>query len=195
MSMILDALRKSDRQRTRAAADRLREGPAAAQAREFDGRLLAVLAGALLFAVAGVLIALWPLPRADRTATGQAAEIMENGPPEIRAPVRDLSGELPRRPAVAAPVKAEPAPSRAEIVENLAAPPLEALPAAIRIRLPKLQVNIHAWSENPEERFVLINLRRYQEGDRLEEGPMLRRILRNGVVLEFEGTLFTLPRR
>ncbi|HEX7046249.1 MAG TPA: general secretion pathway protein GspB [Gammaproteobacteria bacterium] len=202
MSMILDALRKSDRERTRQAADRLRDGPAIASEQKLNGWLLATLTTGLLFAIAALLIALWPdSPAADRTATGGVAEIMENEQSDVRATVRDLSNELaraepeitskPPEPAMAS----EPAPVRAEIVENLAAPPLEALPASIRIKLPALHVDIHAWAEDPRDRFVLINLRRYEEGDRLREGLTLHRIMRNGVVLEFEGTLFTLPRQ
>lgn len=195
MSMILDALRKSDRERARAAADRLREGPAvAAQGESKAWMAVVAFAGMLAMAVI-ILLFLLPRDRADRIATGTTPEIMENGPSDARAAVRDLAGELVRiKPVPPEPVEAD-APSRAEVVENLAAPPLEALPPAIRIKLPRLNLNVHAWSENPRERFVLINLRRYQEGDRLQEGPLLHRILRNGVVLEFEGTLFTLSRQ
>ena len=72
---------------------------------------------------------------------------------------------------------------------------VNALPVAVRARLPQLHVDIHAWSENPQARFVLINLQRYQEGDRLREGPVIRRILPDGVVLESDGLLFSLPRQ
>lgn len=200
MSMILDALRKSDRERTRQAADRLRDGPAVASEQALNGPLFAVIAVGLLLTLAAVLFALWPdSPATDRTATGATVEIMENEPPKVRAPVRDLSSELARvEPAIEATLPepaSEPAPERASIVENLAAPPLEALPASIRIKLPALHIDIHAWAEDPRDRFVLINLRRYEEGDRLQEGLTLHRIMRNGVVLEFEGTLFTLPRQ
>jgi len=192
--MILDALRKSDRERARAAADRLREGPAVAGSTEPGGAWWFVLA--IVTIGAGLLLLVsWPhVP--DRTATGEARQFMENDP--APAPVRDLSGELPRAvepPEAVAPQPTAPAPDRVTVVENTAAPPIEELPAAVRIRLPALQVNIHAWSENPRERFVLINLRRYQEGDSLQEGLLLQRIVRDGVVLEFEGTPFFLPRQ
>lgn len=193
MSMILDALRKSDRERARAAADRLREGPAAAAgARPGGAWWLAVLLAVIGLGLA--LLVSWP-DTTDRTATGEPREIMENEP--APAPVRELSGELPRAVAPREVTKPPPAPApeHEAVVENLAVPPMEELPPAIRIRLPSLQVNIHAWSENPQERFVLINLRRYQEGDRLQEGLLLHRIVRDGVVLEFEGTLFFLPRQ
>lgn len=195
MSMILDALRKSDRERARSAADRLREGPTAAGSAGPGGRLAVTGAVILLAAIAAVLLAAWPKAPSDRALTRKPAETVQNSPAITPAPVRDLASELApvEAPAVAEPVAPETV-TRTEIVENLAAPPIEALPAAIRIRLPELHLNIHAWAEDPGERFVLINLRRYREGDRLQEGPVLHRILRNGVVLEFEGTLFSLPR-
>ena len=57
-----------------------------------------------------------------------------------------------------------------------------------------MQLDIHAWAEDPAERFVLINLRRYREGDQLQEGPLVRQIRPEGVVLEYDGTLFSLSR-
>ena len=120
----------------------------------------------------------------------------------VAAPVRDLDAELAPPPAVApqattatvmtTPVTTAPVP--VVRIEELRAPPFATLPEAVRNALPALTVNAHAWTENPDTRFVLINLRRYGEGDRLQEGPVVRRILRDGVVLEFQGQLFSLPR-
>lgn len=205
MSLILDALRKSDRQRTRQAAERLRYGPGAASAPVLPRWLLGgLLASVLLLAVALFLALQQSYVRQDaRSAAGAEKEIMENEP-AVAVAIRPLGNELggnPRPPsATAVPpgtAIAEPAPvdtGRASI-EDLNAIPLNALPVNVRARLPRLHVDIHAWSEVPQARFVLINLRRYQEGDRLQEGPMLRRILPDGVVLEADGLLFSLPRQ
>lgn len=205
MSLILDALRKSDRQRTRQAAERLRYGPGAASAPVLPRWLLGgLLASVLLLAVALFLALQQSYVRQDaRSAAGAEKEIMENEP-AVTVAIRPLGNELggnPRPPsATAVPpgtAIAEPAPvdtGRASI-EDLIAIPLNALPVNVRARLPRLHVDIHAWSDVPQARFVLINLRRYQEGDRLQEGPMLRRILPDGVVLEADGLLFSLPRQ
>jgi len=46
----------------------------------------------------------------------------------------------------------------------------------------------------PADRFVYINNRKYREGTRLQEGPTVERIRRDGVVLNSQGTRFLLPR-
>lgn len=197
MSMILDALQKSDRQRARHVAERLREGPSVANAPGQGWRVMLAVA-ALLLAIALLLIA-FRIGGGGTNAPAETSPIRTTTP--IGASVRALGGELaPAPPATAQetatippPPVTEP-PTRTEIADDLAAPPLAELPA-LRARLSSLHLDIHAWAEDPAERFVLINLRRYAEGDRLPEGPAVRRILRNGVVLEYEGTLFTLPRQ
>lgn len=203
MSLILDALAKSDRQRARNASERLREGPRPAR-REFSPAWLVFGCAATLLAAA-VVVAIngaWQEP-ASRGATGAPVEIMEND--ATRAPVRDLARELvaAAAPEVTVDSTPPPAPSRIDPASvnapasaatgELLAPPLASLPDLGR-QLPALHVDIHAWAADPEARFVLINLRRYGEGDRLPEGPVVRRILRESVVLEFQGQLFSLPR-
>jgi general secretion pathway protein B len=46
-----------------------------------------------------------------------------------------------------------------------------------------LVLNGHVYTAAPEERFVLINMRKYFEGDRIAEGPRLEQITREGVIL------------
>lgn len=205
MSLILDALRKSDRQRSRNAAERLRDGPGPAHAHYLPAGLLLV---AILLAIVVVLagwLALDRLPDSRAPETGQAAGAVDNDPAVVtdRAEIRALSAELAWTPPVtadrtptqgAAPAAGMPVVPEAT-AELLNAPPLAELPAALRSELPELHVDVHAWAEDPQARFVLINLRRYQEGERLDEGPVLRGILRHGVVLEYRGQLFSLSRQ
>jgi general secretion pathway protein B len=53
-----------------------------------------------------------------------------------------------------------------------------------------LNLDVHVYSEHPEERFVLINLKKYLEGERLQEGPQVDAITPEGVVLSFKGQKF-----
>jgi general secretion pathway protein B len=46
----------------------------------------------------------------------------------------------------------------------------------------------------PADRFVFINGRKYHEGMKLQEGPLLERIRRDGIVLNYQGVRFLLPR-
>jgi len=61
--------------------------------------------------------------------------------------------------------------------------------------LPELHLDVHVYATKPAERFVYINMRKYREGAILQEGPTVERIRRDGVVLNFQGLRFVLPRQ
>jgi general secretion pathway protein B len=61
--------------------------------------------------------------------------------------------------------------------------------------LPELHLDVHVFATQAAERFVYINMRKYHEGATLQEGPVLERIRRDGVVLNFHGMRFVLPRQ
>jgi hypothetical protein len=58
-----------------------------------------------------------------------------------------------------------------------------------------LRVNVHVYSKSQEERFVLLNMKLYHEGDQLREGPLLEEITQDGVVLSLRGERFRVPAR
>jgi len=60
------------------------------------------------------------------------------------------------------------------------------------LHLPVLRVDLHVYAANPQERFVLINMRRLHEGDTLPEGGHLESITPDGVVVSYQGTKFFL---
>jgi general secretion pathway protein B len=61
--------------------------------------------------------------------------------------------------------------------------------------LPDLHLDVHVYATKPSERFVYINMRKYHEGGTLQEGPTVERIRRDGVVLNYQGLRFLLPRQ
>jgi general secretion pathway protein B len=61
--------------------------------------------------------------------------------------------------------------------------------------LPELHLDVHVYATKPSERFVYINMRKYHEGATLQEGPAIERIRRDGVVLNYQGLRFVLPRQ
>jgi general secretion pathway protein B len=61
--------------------------------------------------------------------------------------------------------------------------------------LPELHLDVHVYATRPSDRFVYINMRKYHEGAALQEGPVLERIRRDGVVLNYQGLRFLLPRQ
>jgi len=61
--------------------------------------------------------------------------------------------------------------------------------------LPELHLDVHVYATKPSDRFVYINMRKYHEGSSLPEGPLVEHIRRDGVVLNFQGLRFILPRQ
>ncbi|GMQ83384.1 MAG: hypothetical protein BMS9Abin06_0118 [Gammaproteobacteria bacterium] len=53
-----------------------------------------------------------------------------------------------------------------------------------------IRLDVHVYSDLPQDRFVLINLQKYRAGEQLQEGPLLDEITREGVILSFQGQQF-----
>ena len=123
-------------------------------------------------------------------------------PPRTIAPV-DLSRQAPaaavntQGPSQAPAVIATDSPSKPEGSPLLAAEdvlmsgptvtPLRDMPPGYRADFPSLNVDVHVYNEAPQRRFVLLNLRRYREGQTLSEGPKLIEIQPDGIVFDFRG--------
>lgn len=231
MSLILDALRKSEHQRQREVGPGLAvvpESPASHRPATWVlvlGGLLAlnvlVLAAVLLTGgepepaavapAASVPAPAAPAPAGTPLERPRAAPVtLPPKPP--RDEVRPLATEI--APPTAAPASA-PAPStQAGTPSPTADAPRALAPAGSTERanadarlprfadlvvrgdmnVPHMHLDIHVYSENPAERFVFINMRRYDEGQATQEGPRIERIARDGVVMDYQGQRFFLPR-
>ena len=66
--------------------------------------------------------------------------------------------------------------------------------ATYNLYLPDLHIDIHVHSKVPEERFVFINMKKYNEGDILAEGPFLSSITEEGAILIQQDITFLLPK-
>ena len=64
------------------------------------------------------------------------------------------------------------------------------MPHDFRAQVPKLKLAVHVFSPENAGRFVIIDRRRYREGDEVSDGMMLEAILPNGVVFDFQGQRF-----
>jgi general secretion pathway protein B len=64
------------------------------------------------------------------------------------------------------------------------------LPQEFRNRLDLPRLDLHAYSEEPRNRFILVNLKKYREGERLESGLVLEEILPDGMVMSYRGERF-----
>ena len=136
-------------------------------------------------------------------------ELVRNDPARSEASARDTSFAA----QVAAAKQNRPAPGNSEVTRPEASPAATAEPdvtvatanvAALptiyevitdgTLVLPELHLDIHVYSDAPEDRFVFINMSKQREQSRLAEGPIVKEITPNGVVLEHDGTSFLLPR-
>lgn len=213
MSLILDALRKSERTRQQSLTGQL----GVAETPTGPGRVpvpWVTLIGILLAANALLLYFVWPRTPAPATAAvvpAAAAPAATAYRPSVRPLAEEAGSDMDA--AVPAPVQPQAsAPTAAEIGTPSAAigPPVQlpaqtaaadtssfttfdALPAEIRSALPALHMDVHGYVGNAKDRFVVINLKQYHIGDVLDEGPTLKDILPQGAVLEFRGTTFLLP--
>lgn len=231
MSLILDALRKSEHQRQREVGPGLAVVPESPESHRpatwilVLGGLLAlnilVLAALLLTggdpepaAVATVPAASAPAAQAPAVTPQErpraAPVILPPKPP--RDEVRPLTTEI--APPTAAPAPASTPRAQAGAPSATADTPRALAPAGSTERanadarlprfsdlvvrgemnVPHMHLDIHVFSENPAERFVFINMRRYNEGQATQEGPRIERIARDGVVMDYQGQRFFLPR-
>lgn len=73
-------------------------------------------------------------------------------------------------------------------------PRLADLPASERNALPPMNVTMHVFADDPAQRFVILDGRRYGEGATPADGVVIREIRRDGLVLSLGGRDVLLPR-
>ena len=102
-----------------------------------------------------------------------------------------------------APVTQMPPPAPASVykpkpisieTEPVLPPRWQDLPSEERNSLPAPRIDVHVFAREPARRFVLINLRKYQEGDTIDEGATIESILADGIVLSYQGQRYRVDR-
>lgn len=210
MSYILDALKKAEQERDRGRVPRLASVQEAAPR---SVRALPWLIAALLLLNAAAL-AWWLRPSAPPAVTRPVPQtpslglrhvvplpravppvVRPSAPPQVAPPI--VPAPIPPRPRpapvkipVTKPVTPPPAPKPAEND----VPRLRDLPADARAAVPPLNLDVHVYAPNAADRFVLINMRKYHEGEQLAEGPRIEAITETGVLLSYQGQRFRIER-
>lgn len=189
MSYILDALRKSDRERAgeRAPAQPAGGAPGFRAGQPPSGRRGIAAAVAALTLIAGIGAGVW-IGQQSPAAPPLAAPL---GAPEAPAPLATAEAAAPL-PAVAATgdgtTAAPEAPRRPEGILEL-----WQLTEAEQRYLQALDVTLHVHSSDPGQRAVIINGLRAREGQDLGEALRLAEIVPDGLILEFQGQMVHLP--
>ncbi|HED19191.1 MAG TPA: hypothetical protein ENI74_06785 [Gammaproteobacteria bacterium] len=131
------------------------------------------------------------------------APVVEPSVPAEPEPTLSAAPEEPK-PVLPAPVVEPLAPAESEPELAMDVQPVEAavtdiysLPVWPQIpdRLFRqlsggIHLDVHVYSDLPQDRFVLVNLRKYRTGERLQEGPLVDEITPEGVILSFQGEQF-----
>lgn len=220
MSYILDALRKAEHEHHLGQPPNpVASSPPAQPSRPRLWVWLLLGLGLLFNAalLAFLLTRSQPEPLADATAPSAPREpaapspapapsrtrpVLPTPPPTTRkGPVSKPEPPEPSRSSVTAGLERrqetppKPAPARSVTLGPEPPPLLDALPAGARRGLPALNLDVHVYSPDAGKRFVIINGRRYREGERLGEGPLLETVTANGVVLRQGSQRFQLSVR
>jgi general secretion pathway protein B len=204
MSFILDALKKSENDRQEHSAAEFASVPSGSASSGPPRWLWALVA---LLAI-NVVVLLGLLLRDDtRAVIADAVDVPTAAQPQSNFADR-IEEARERQPVTVARAEPDPEPQlQQQPVQATEAPPvsepgftLAAMPTAAELRangtlqMAELHLDIHVYSETPEDRFVFINMVRHKESSRLAEGPVVREITPEGVILDFLGTEFLLPR-
>jgi len=80
-----------------------------------------------------------------------------------------------------------PAPAKAVQAEI---PFLAELPANIRQNIPRININVFVYTQDPAERFVMINMAKYVKGQQTPENLEIRDIRPDSLVLGYQGRVF-----
>jgi general secretion pathway protein B len=149
-----------------------------------------------------------PPPRAPEPGRNPLAEEVGEAPPGVDPSLAAAAASVPQGPpavtrqrgsVVYAPIPEAsdppytPPPAAAPAVS--AAPATEVLPSADEMAargVPPLHLDLHVYSNAPQQRFVFVNSRKYREGEALQEGPVVEQITQDGAVLSFRGSRFKL---
>lgn len=201
MSFILDALKKSETERQNQGTAEFADVPSSAGGPRAPrwlwplGALLAVnlvvLLGLLMCDEAPSVVP----PRGDLSLTDEQAGTDTS----FAERVAEARSNQPRRQMESTAVPAE------DVVAPAADPrvpaaSLQILPTANQLRvdgtlqMTELHLDIHVYSDASADRFVFINMAKYRENSQLVEGPVVKEITREGVILSYHGTDFLLPR-
>jgi general secretion pathway protein B len=220
MSFILDALRKSEHERQRAAMPGIAQVPFGLPRRQMPAWPIAVIV-VLAIAVLALGGAWWrsarqePVAAADPPASPARTEIPLTLPPAAVAtlPIEVFSAPpVPERAGERSAATSDtPAPAPTQPADNARQPTFatdataEPTPAADEptlpsadalaaegVAVPPLRLELHAYSPRPADRFVFINGTKYLEGATLAEGPRIVTIAPNGAVLTYLGYRFLL---
>jgi len=120
-----------------------------------------------------------PAATVGKWSTGELVALPESA--DVQSPERGSP------PAVESAMPTEPLTSAASTADLQT---WYELPAEFRSSLSLPRLDLHVYSEVPQNRFIMVSLRKFREGERLESGLLLEEILPDGMVMSYRGERF-----
>jgi len=204
VSFILDALKKSESDRQRQNSPDISDVPLGTRQSGTPRWLLPLIGLLLVNLTVLVIVLIKPSnvvePSAVVPAEAAPTAIAQPAPARMQVAEESQAASPDATPApvaqqdipVSKPLKRASIQAAAVITETRLT--FNDFRVAGNLNLPDLNVDIHVYSEEPTDRFVFINMTQYRENATLTEGPLLREITPEGVLLEFAGATFLLPK-
>ncbi len=223
MSLILEALRKSEADRRRGETPNVHVelSPSPAMRRggipAWGWWMIAIVIGATgwwLFHVktspaparVATFAATAPPAMHQKSDTGALPTVRHLTPPPINATAPTPTPKITENPAIAmpsppndlplashAPAPVAIAPSTPAVADNTVLR-LSDLTIDERRGLPPLKLSMHMWNDDPAQRFVIVDGNRLHEGDRIGDA-IVTTITTDGVILDWNGRRLKLPIR
>jgi general secretion pathway protein B len=105
------------------------------------------------------------------------SERVASAPPVAPQPAPEVSNRVAPQPAASAD-------------RDSGIPYWDDMSLEFRSELPMPRLDVHVYDSNPQRRFLLVELKKYREGDTLTNGAVVEEILPDGVQLFYRGTRF-----
>ena len=132
-----------------------------------------------------------PVPHLEPEQAAPARPAPAAPAPTAPEQPRNVLPQLPRpEPTPAAPPQAAPAPAAPATLPANVGP----MSAAARSALGELKLTLHYYNADPTRRFVILDGERYGEGQATGKGLKVTEIRPDGLIGEFQGEFFFLPR-
>jgi general secretion pathway protein B len=211
MSFILDALKKSENERQEQGSTEFSSVPTSS-GNVGPTRWLWLLAALLVINFAVLIVVLLrpdpvavsaPIAAATPTTTSVEPDSSSTGfEQQVAAAIDDLPTTTQPAQATAIertevsaeqqqpPPRSQPQPTR----RSANVPTIDQLRLDGSLQLEELHLDIHVYSDLAADRFVFINMDKHREDSRIDAGPVVREITPDGVILEYQGRRFLLPR-
>lgn len=189
MSFILDALKKSERERQRKNTPKISDVLVESEKKQNNKHSIFIIF--LLLSI--ILLLIYPqFYSTSRTSSIETKPIIDL-PQSTKSNLLEIQSNK----------KEKEIDLYQEDVENFDPNEVNEVPDILDINvanisnnlfLPEMHIDIHVFSEIPSERFVFINMRKYFEGEEIQEGLIVDGITEEGVLLKQQDITFLLPK-